>query len=78
MKIKVDNVEEICAALKEVNGKSKTHTYTVLNLSDFYDKNLKDLPLPKKLWKGAKLYLWSGRGNAVVIQRNCNSHTHRT
>ena len=64
IKIEEKNTVQIHEALREVNGAARSHTFRIFwqieDLVEEAEKQLTDLGLPKKFWKGAKATFWSG------------------
>ena len=64
IKIEEKNTVQIHEALREVNGSARSHTFRIFwqieDLVEEAEKQLTDLGLPKKFWKGAKATFWSG------------------
>ena len=64
IKIEEKNTVQIHEALREANGSARSHTFRIFwqieDLVEEAEKQLADLGLPKKFWRGAKVTFWSG------------------
>ena len=64
MKINIKNIEKIKAIVAEKEGKAKTRLFPVKNISgaiEKAEKKLEELGIPKKAWKGCRVFYSPGK-----------------